>query len=778
MCLKDITAIPHPDGNRIDLHWINPDPVNYPGVCIVRRMGTHPISPQDGVIVAEGDNLEYTIDDGGERCYTVPDSPLQGETVYYYAWFPYAGDQPDNAAPDPANRAAAMVTSPYGMAEQMDELLPAIYHRYDAALAQAAGTEDQPGPLRRFLDLPGGQLDQLYSYARAMLNLYDLDKVDGRLLPLLAQWIGWQTDYRREFDTQRNEIRNAPYIYQTTGIIPTVEATVNRILGWESRTKEFVHNVVLSNQPERLNLWVLQRAGNGTWPGAGELLSLDFAYSGRAAAARASDDTVWLFYHTLQKDRWEIWYKTLTGGPAADGYTWSPSQPLSDGQYLDRHPTAVRHDQIWVFWESYDDRNQTWCIRFRIRGSDGAWSGIETLKFTASRENERRAPVAVTDQDGGLWLFWLEKTDSRWQLYYNRHNGSGWELNIPMRFPFSGGFNPRVEDDIFVLFNPGDVTRPPPLWVFWARKEKLGHTGQTRWQIAYRSKANLDPRHSGWSAIFHLPKGEWVEADDREPTAWINEQGKLELFWSSTRDGSWSIWRTLLSEGIPIPEPVTRTPYSQRAPLPLPHGGAFLLIYRSNESLTYRSTVYTATETLDARYAGCTTVDARNTGKIALRKQFNDFQTYTYETGRNGQRGEQDWYARDTVGIYLTPTTEDPAVISENHRRIKDVLKQFLPIQVRAVFIIELVATEAVYTYDFPDAAETRLIVESAVDSVDTVAAETYTGLFDSRRDTVPGWIWIHSWSSAYPDHRTVDFTQSSIITSFRTWHTGLATGG
>ena len=53
--------------------------------------------------------------------------------------------------------------------------------------------DTQRGQLRRFLDLPGGQLDQLYSFAKALLDLYNLDKADGRLLPLLAYWIGWQT---------------------------------------------------------------------------------------------------------------------------------------------------------------------------------------------------------------------------------------------------------------------------------------------------------------------------------------------------------------------------------------------------------------------------------------------------------------------------------------------------------------------------------------------------------------------------------------------------------
>jgi hypothetical protein len=763
MRLKQIAAIPHPDGNRIDLYWVNPDPVHYPGIRIVRRLETHPISPEDGVIVVEGENLDYTVDAQGECHYSVQDSPLKGETVYYYAWFPYTGD-PRIYAIDLANRAAAMATSPYGMAGQMYESLPAIYRRYDAAPAQEPSAK-APVPLRRFLDLPGGQLDQLYSYARALLNLYDLDRVDGRLLPLLAQWIGWQTDYRLDIDGQRNEIRNAPYIYQTIGIIPTVEATVKRLLGWESRTKEFVHNVALSNWPERLNLWVLQRTSNGVWPAAGELLSLDFAYEGRAATVCTGDGTVWLFYHTLRADHWEIWYKKLTRSQATGNYIWTDSQPLVSDQYLNRHPAAVFHqDQLWVFWDAYDQQNRTWCLHYRTRTSTGAWLEIKTYG-----DSERRAPVAVVDQDNGLWLFWLEKAGSGWQLNYNRHDDNDW--SIPSQFPPADGVDPHVESDVFVLFQSSDVN--PRLWVFWARRERLDNTEQTRWQIAYRFKENIIPDASGWSAIFTLPKGAGMdEADDREPAAWVNNKdGQIELFWSSTRDGSWSIWRTLLGEGIA--ELVTRTPYSQRAPSLLPLGNTLLLIYRSNESLPYTSTVYTATETLDNRYAGCTTVDARNAAKIALCRLFKDFQTYTYDTGQNGQRGDQDWYARDTIGIYLTPTTEDPTAISENRRRLKAVLQQFLPIQVRAVFIIEieLVVTEAVYTYEFPHADVPHLIDE--VDTVTTVAKEIYSRLIDSRRDKVSGWIWVCSWSDTYSYHHTVDFTQVPVTTAFRTWHTG-----
>src|SRR5262249_48909102 len=151
---------------------------------------------------------------------------------------------------DPHNRVAAMASAPYCMTEQMVELLPALYQRYDTN-----------GQLRRFLELAGGQLDQLYSFARGMLNLHNPDKMDGALLPLLAQWIGWPVDFRLDVAARRQEIQNAPYLYRTIGLIPTVEATVKRSLGLESRTREFVHNVARSNQPERLNLWMRQRSG-------------------------------------------------------------------------------------------------------------------------------------------------------------------------------------------------------------------------------------------------------------------------------------------------------------------------------------------------------------------------------------------------------------------------------------------------------------------------------------------------------------------------------------
>lgn len=821
MRLKNITATPHPNGNRIDLKWENPEAVQYPGVRVVRHEGTHPTSPEDGVLVAEGEGLNSAVDEN-----------LKGEAVYYYALFPYKGAPPEYQI-DRHNRTSAMATAPYNTAGQMYDLLPAIYHRYDTVLPKTipdgmSEADAQKGQLRRFLDLPGSQVDALYSFAKAMLELHNIDKVDGHLLPLLAEWIGWKTDYNLDIAAQRNEIRNAPSVYKTIGLIPTVEATIKRISGWESRTKEFVHNVFLSNRPERLNLWARQRSSTGEWSAPTEPLSLNFAYEGRPAAVRAGDGTLWLFYHTLKKGRWEVWYKTLStftiasafqsdleGGAISIGlqqafadegfslslhptiekkgsewlltdtengetyavreengqlnvYRWAPSQPLTNRAPIDKHPTAVvQGETLWVFWGTYDENEQKWHINHRTQ-TDSVWSSIETTEPFADTTHERKTPWAVVDNAGGLWLFWLEKVGAWWQMKYNRHDGTAWELASAPSFPLDAGEDPRVESDLYVLFHPTDANQP--LWVFWARKVPTGAPEQTRWTVAYRVKQGIDPSVSDWEQIRTLPQAT-PDDNDREPAAIISADGNIEIFWSSNRGGSWSIWRNPLDTTAHTwgaAKPVTENLYSQRAPLPLATNTNMTLIYRSNESIPYSSKVYGATETVDFRYAGCTTVDTRNAGKITLRGLFEDFQTYTYDT----QRTNDDWYARDTVGSYLTPDTDD-ARHDRKKNLIQNVLQEFLPIQVRAVFRIQQVYNELVYTYVHPETKPQHRINERMID---TILSEVYRGLDDSFID-VAGFRWLRTYAAGQPLMRLPDLTVTPPDLSFRLFWKGVTEG-
>jgi hypothetical protein len=685
MRLMDLVAFAHPEGNRIDLRWGYPDHAAFPAVRVVRRAGAYPTSPDDGAQVAQGVGLTAATD-----CH------LQGETVYYYTLFPYIGD-PATFDTDTSNQVSALVTGRYDFPGQLYDQLPAIYHRYDQVLADEPATACDPAPaeprgqLRRFLDLPGFQLDQLYSLARAALHLYDLDRVDGNLLPLLAQWIAWRTNNGLPFDAQRNEIRAAPHLYQAIGLIATVEATVKRITDFESHTKEFIHNIARTNEPERLRLMALRRDAGGTWSADPAPVSINWAYGGRPVAVTEADDSVTLFYHTYRKHGFDIWSKHFIGGAVP----WEPSQSVADQPGIDKTPAAAMiGKRPWLFWQNYDDAapGGKWRLLFTGRDDNGRWPSPAVLAFAdagTEAATERQMPAAVAD-DTGLWLFWSERfKDGPWQVKYNHFDGTKWQLVSPATLPPDGTQDPRVEDDLVAFVHPTSANQR--LWLFWARHEPGGPAGQTRWSVAYRIKKGLDPATSDWSKVALLPKPAAPDNDyhDREPAPLL-AGSNIELFFSSNRDGSWSIWRSTLDSGtltFGAAEQITKSIYSERTPLPVALANGTLLLFRSNESLRYTSAIYGATQTMDARFAGASTVDVRNTAKIGLHCQFDDFQTYTYDAGENGVRTNDDWLARDTIGLYLKTNGATAEQVDKGISRLRGVLPEFMPATSRAVFI-------------------------------------------------------------------------------------------
>lgn len=656
MRLLDLTATAHTDGHRIDLAWAYPKNAEFPGVRVVRRDDRHPQDPKvedDGVVVAHGIGLT-----------SASDRDLKGERTYYYTLIPFKNDPPDYE-PDPHNRTSAMATAKYDFAGRMYGLLPAIYRRYDEENQQ----------LRRFLDLPGAELDRLYSLAQAALRLTDPDLVDGRLLQLLAGWIGWRTDFGLPIDKQRNEIRFAPRLYQTIGGVPTLDATVTRVTDWPNRTKEFVHNVARSNRPERLNLWSSIRDGAGNWPAA-TLASVNFSYDGRPAAIHEADGSTSVFFHTERPHGWDIWTKRFAGGE------WKASEPVVDRPGIDKHPATARQgDRVWLFWQAYDQNE--WRIWFITR-TDDKWSAPAVFGDTTA---QRRLPAAVTDASGGVWLFWLENTAGSWHVRYNRHNGTDWQLSTAATLPLDAGADPRVEDDLFLLFHPTRTDRR--LWLFWARQDP---TAPNRWSIVYRIKTGLDPAVADWSQIRPLPKPGTGAYHDRQPAVLLAANGDIELFWSSTQTGGWAIQRNILAVdpltwGANAPV-AAADQYSRKGPLAMDTDAGTLLAFRSNESIPYESSVYKASHTLDNRYAGTTTVDIAAAAKGKLRDKFGDIQTYTYDTGTGagGARTNDDRISRDTVGLFLSPTTDDPAEVTTAISRLAGVLADFLPATTRPVF--------------------------------------------------------------------------------------------
>jgi hypothetical protein len=299
--------------------------------------------------------------------------------------------------------------------------------------------------------------------------------------------------------------------------------------------------------------------------------------------------------------------------------------------------------------------------------------------------------------------------------------------------------------------------------------------------VACRVKGSVDPANNAdWGGILLKPK-DTADISDSDPVALAGQEGSVEIFFSSDQNGSWSLWRTELdtvSHAWAAAEQISSSPYTERYCLPLAVNGERLLLYRTNRHLSYSSDVYKATRTMDMRYAGSVSCMAANIAKNALHGKFIDFQAYTHDVGVGGTMTDSNWYSRQTLGIYLTPDTEDPGLIQRNQKLLRGVLHQFLPIQVRYVFVIEpAIYREQIYTYDFPTAENERFIEEEFTDSLTTVSPEVYTGPADSYADRIPQWRWLRSWSLVYTAGGSVDFTATPVSTRFRTWHVGVTEG-
>jgi hypothetical protein len=710
MRLKNITATPHPMGNRIILCWKTPEVIpDNSEICIVRREDRYPNTLTDGdkVVIANLTliaNKEYEIIDPEikkEKADKENTSLLKGETVYYYTLF--VSQNGGVKEFDRYNCTAAMATSPYNLGGQMYELLPDIYHRFDTTETEPAqniqpDALEQTGELRRFLELPGQQLDQFYNFAKALLELHNLDKVDGRLLPLLAHWIGWSLDQRQGYDIHRHQIKGAPYQYQKVGTRILLEQILRRYGIKNFCIKEFIHNVFISNRPPQLNLWS-QPIDNSS---KGELLSLDFAYEGRPTTV-TDGDTVWLFYHTMRNDGyWSIWYKTWT-----EQKGWTDSHPLIQRNRHDRHPSAVKQgNKLWVFWDSYDETTRTWQIDYCQRKSNGNWDAINTYREKNDTPHvNRQRPWAIVDEQDCLWLFWLEQMETHWQLKYNRYKNSKWEFTSDVEIHFKAT-EQIVDQDFFVLYQTKAQTgtKNPKLWLFWCSKNlNEGNNKQIRY--CYANPNSMPLLHS-WSGTYpdHYTFSSdqdknirwksgplWSDSkslgqatnflEDCEPAAQaMGTKGEIEVFWScfNRTTGKRSIWQCKLNNADTNctinAKKLTTNSYTQRTPLPVTLDKS-VLIYRSNESMVYEhESAAGVTQTIDARYAGCLTFDKRQ-------KLMPEHQVKTYSYADPNKQLSKESYTGNTVGIYVDTLPSTPV-----QEEIKKLLKPILPISVQIAF--------------------------------------------------------------------------------------------
>lgn len=192
---------------------------------------------------------------------------LDPETTYYY----------ELSGVDIRLRATATPSAPYGMNRSLYDMLPAVHRLRDvkkradtfesatipeASSRQAGGTAIA-GQLRRFLDPFGAALDSMRSSAEGLWRLRDLDRVDARHLPLIAEWIGWRLGDADAVPLARNELKAAPMLYKALGSVTSYRAIVERYTGWTARVAEFAQHIARANDPPRPQLFAAVETAGG-----------------------------------------------------------------------------------------------------------------------------------------------------------------------------------------------------------------------------------------------------------------------------------------------------------------------------------------------------------------------------------------------------------------------------------------------------------------------------------------------------------------------------------
>lgn len=742
--LTNLRARAHPSGNRVELSW---DAVPDVEVIIIRGEREYPptFAP-----ATPGEGVRVPVNQPGGTA----DINLPGDRFYYYSFFTRRAA--DRFETHEENRRSVYCTSPRGWSASLYAALPALYRRYDEK-------STPPGTLAKFLELPGGMLDQMESEAGAIPQYRSVRTAPGTMLPALAHSIGWRTNRRLGIAEQREEIRTAPSMYRNTGRMPAVETIIKRLTGWESRVRELGQNVFLSNQIPRYNIWRRARGIDGKWglPGP-EPLSFDFAYNdGSLALVEGEAGVSAIFYHTLRRNRWTIWRKRrLTDG------SWAPADPVEIQGRLERYPAAVAYKTPQnetheiVFWTSEDPGAGRRVLRAR------RWDGERWRAHEQFSDAERQRPV-VARAANTIYLFFQEKIENAWRWRYAIYSpdaAPSARLHAQSDLP---AFTRNINDDLAAIYTESE-NHIRFVWTTVAGgRKRLATSSATPGANGFLSFADDQPLFD--DELANAPDAQRV--DQCDPALLRHPNGDIEVFFASNRNQNWSVFSRNLSSASHAVE-VSGLAFQQRRPLAFYEGETVVLLYRGDDPVEYHSRRYPATISLDARYSGSITADPRDQFRSSQRNAFGDYQRYSLGFASGGLQ-----YSFEAIGIYLTPASGESDLVARNQKLIAEALRAFLPINVRPFLIIENPPTEEfVYGYAAPDRSN-FYIIDLYADELREYPRETLNRTRERRRDQIPDWEQMRAAApgeSPSSIDRTIDYSDEPIDPRSHSWHTDL----
>lgn len=231
------------------LNWFLPGG-QWDRMQLVRSVFGHPLDSGEGEILFDVAKEVAPI--------TYQDTTLPNGQIYYYTIFVRSSATQKWVR---AGVTAGLVARQYGSTERMWELLPEIYRRRDEEMSKGSLSLRLPdkGPLYRFLDIFGYQLDHIRNEYETLLDTYDIEQISGGLLPLLSHQLG--IPYEPELGMTRTRVilRAAARIHRIKGTRPGIEAYVEALTGWSTRVTVGPNLMLDQNQSsflESIGTWV------------------------------------------------------------------------------------------------------------------------------------------------------------------------------------------------------------------------------------------------------------------------------------------------------------------------------------------------------------------------------------------------------------------------------------------------------------------------------------------------------------------------------------------
>lgn len=221
-------------------------------ISVARSIGDKPVEVQRLTVWRYVNDLDKPLSQHMQLLdHDLADTGLLPGTTYYYQ---LTTTLPGASTPLVLT-AVATAREFRGLGQTIYRSIPTVYRAPDVVTGQPLpGTDFIPeaavgtsGQLARFVDLFGLALDNLAGLAAGVPDLHDVDDVDYRILPLLAQWVGWDLSFDRPIPMQRHEIKYAAGLYRITGTVPGCMLWVQRLTGWTAQIKEFGRNVFVTN---------------------------------------------------------------------------------------------------------------------------------------------------------------------------------------------------------------------------------------------------------------------------------------------------------------------------------------------------------------------------------------------------------------------------------------------------------------------------------------------------------------------------------------------------